>query len=61
MLGGGEISERASIAPLLAAKAGSKFGDLQTGDGDLLQIPNVHRREDLERVAICSLDRARHA
>ncbi len=35
MLGSGEISELASVAPLLAAKVGSKFGDLQNGVGDL--------------------------
>ena len=39
MLGSGEISERASVAPLLAAKAGSNLGDLQNGRGIVWKYP----------------------
>ena len=61
MLGSGEISEHASVAPILAAEAGSKLGDLQNGGGDLCKWSMSTAERILERVAICSLDRARHA
>lgn len=50
----GEISERASIAPILAAKAGSRLGDLRIGGGIFLD-------GFWSEVAISSLNRARHA
>ena len=57
MLASGEMSERASVAPVLAAKAGSRLGDLQIGGGI---FPDGLKRFWSE-VAICSLNRARHA
>ena len=61
MLGSGEISEHASVASLLAANAGSNFGDLQNGGRILYKYPMSMAERILEWVAICSLDRARHA
>lgn len=61
MLSTGEISERASVAPLLAAEAGSRLGDLQNVGGNLCKWSMSTAERILERVAICSLDRARHA
>ena len=59
MLGSGEISKRASVAPLLAAKAGSKVCDVQIGGGVLCNWSMSTAESILARVAICS--RARHA
>ena len=57
MLGNGEISQRASVAPVHAANAGSRLGDLQIGGA----IFSGGLKGFWSEVAICSLNRARHA
>ena len=61
MPGSGEISELASVAPVLAAKAGSRLGDLQNGSAITVDGQCQWLKEFWSEVAICSLNRARHA
>ena len=61
MPGSGEKSERASVAPILAAKAGSRLGDLHNGSVITVDGQCQWLEEFWSEVAICSLNRARHA
>ena len=61
MLGSGEISERASVASILAAKAGSRLSDLQNGSAITVDGQCQWLKEFWSEVAKCSLNRARHA